>query len=51
MSKQCALKHIFLYNDIPCDCLDKLHDSFKQKKKDYEMLYIEVKLIYTVPQA
>ena len=37
MSKQFALKYIVLYT-LPCDCHDKFNDSFKQKKKDNEML-------------
>ena len=51
MLKEFALKHFFCITTLPCDCHDKFYDSFKLKKKDYEMLLSEVKLIYTVPQA
>ena len=52
ISKGFALKHIFCTKILSCDYHDKFYASFnKQKKKDYEILQSEVKLIYAVPQA
>ena len=38
VKKKFALKIFFCTTTLPCDCHDKFYDSFKQKKKDYEML-------------
>ena len=37
----CTKNIFFCTTTLPCDYHDKFYDSFKQKKKDYEMLKVE----------